>query len=706
MAKYKDKDDIIESLDGSEIAIIGLDCRFPGAPDARTYWQNLKGGVESIRELTDDELEASGVSEAERNHESYVRAASVLDDVDRFDAGFFGYTPKEAEVMAPQHRLFLETAWRALEDAGYDADKYPDAVGVFGGARSNTYLFNIAGHRELVEAVGAFEIGLGNDLAFLTSAASYKLGLRGPAVSVHTACSTSLVAVHMACQSLLIDECRMAVAGGVAVNVPHHVGYHYTPGSIFSPDGHCRAFDADAKGTVFGSGVGLVVLKRLEDALADGDTVRAVIRGSAVNNDGDRKASFTAPGVTGQEDVILDALAAAGLSAADISYVEAHGTGTALGDPIEVRALTKAFQDDVDGVGVCGLGSVKTNFGHLDAAAGIASLIKMVLALEHKELPATLHYQSPNPNIDFAGSPFYVNAELRPWETELLPRRAGVSSFGIGGANAHLIVEEAPALAPSPAPRTAALLPISAKSEHSLDGASDALGSFVAGSGDLDLADAAYTLQVGRKAFKHRRFVVASSSAGAAAALSGEAGERADGYVEDGYCEVGHRPVVFGFSGQGSQYAGMAADLYRSEAVFRETVDACAEILLEQSGEDFRPSLFADAVAGEEVDPRTDRTQRNLFVVEVALAALWRSWGVEPKSMIGHSIGEVAPATKLSIPASGPATTVSCGPFTTATPRPSVWSSISTASTSASGAEIATMAPDGWACIRRPRAVT
>ncbi len=352
-------------LNGSEVAVIGLTCRFPGARNYEEFWRNLCEGVETISFLSDDEIEPSLVDPISKDESNYVKAASLLEGADLFDAQFFGLTPREAEIMDPQHRVFLECAWEALEQAGYDPESYRGAIGVFAGARTDTYVFNLFSNRERVGSLGAFEIGLGNDLAFLSTRVSYKLNLRGPSYSIHTACSTSLVAVHLACQSLLINECQMALAGGVAINTPQKTGYLYQHGGIVSPDGHCRAFDARAQGTVFGSGVGIVVLKRLEDALADGDKIYAVVKGSATNNDGSDKASFTAPSVHGQSDVIAEAMAAAGVDPETISYVETHGTGTALGDPIEIRGLTKTFRRRSSNAARCAIGSVKTNFGHL-----------------------------------------------------------------------------------------------------------------------------------------------------------------------------------------------------------------------------------------------------------------------------------------------------------------------------------------------------
>lgn len=631
----------LEQLDGSEVAVIGMACRFPGANDLETFWRNLCDGVESVTFLKDEDIEPSTIDPDEAQHPNYVNAAALLDDVDLFDAAFFGYTPREAEVMDPQHRLLLECAWQAIEHAGYNTETYNKAVGVFAGARTNTYLFNLISNPELVRSLGAFEIGLGNDLSFLTSRIAYKLNLRGPGYSVHTACSTSLAAIHLACQSLLLGECQMALAGGVAVNVPQKAGYLYQPGGIVSPDGHCRTFDAEARGTLFGSGVGLVVLKRLEEALLDGDQIYAVIRGTAVNNDGALKASFTAPGVYGQEEVILEALANAGVDADSISYIETHGTGTALGDPIEIRALSKAFETFTNETGFCALGAVKTNFGHLDAAAGIAGFIKTVLALQHKQLPPTLHFAEPNPNINFAATPFYVNDQLTSWDTERLPRRAGVSSFGIGGTNAHIILEEAPVITEVRPSRSWQMLPLSARTETALDAATTNLIHHLRHQPDLNLADAAYTLQVGRKPLKQRRFVVCRTAAEGADALETLQQTR----VVTGYSEISDRSVAFLFPGQGTQYEQMGRELYENEPVFRQVVDQCAGLLKPYLGLDLRHVLYPEP--GNAAAPSLDQTaftQPALFVIEYALAQLWQSWGVRPQAMLGHSIGEYVAA--------------------------------------------------------------
>jgi acyl transferase domain-containing protein/acyl carrier protein len=634
----------INHLNGSEIAVVGMVCRFPGAKNVEQFWENLSDGVESITFLKDEELETSGVDPAVKSNPHYVKAASVLDDVELFDAAFFGMTPREAEIMDPQQRLFLESAWEALEQAGYDSETYPGAIGLFAGARTNTYLFNIYSHPDIVKSLGAFQIGLGNDFAFLSTRVSYKLNLKGPSYSVHTACSTSLVAVHLACQSLLTGECQIALAGGVAVSVPQKTGYLYQPGGIVSSDGHCRAFDARAQGTIFGSGIGIVVLKRLEEALADGDMVHAVIKGSAVNNDGSLKASFTAPSVLRQSEVIAEAIANAEIEPETISYVEAHGTGTALGDAIEIRALTRAFGADTGNKASCAIGSVKTNFGHLDAAAGAAGLVKTILALKHGLLPPSLHLESPHPNIDIANSPFYVNDKLSEWKRNGTPRRAGVSCFGIGGTNAHIVLEEAPPAEESGDSRPYQLVTLSAQSPSALETMTVNLAAHLRQHPELDLPDVAYTLGVGRRAFSFRRMVVGGKSDDdAVRALETMDQQRVFSQAR----EVGDPPVVFMFPGQGAQHVNMGLELYRCESTFREQVDQCAELLSPLLGLDLRTVLYPDEanlVWAQEHINQTWLTQPALFVVEYALARLWMEWGVHPHAMIGHSIGEYVAA--------------------------------------------------------------
>ncbi|HEY4574961.1 MAG TPA: polyketide synthase, partial [Thermoanaerobaculia bacterium] len=494
------------------IAVVGMAGRFPGADDLGELWRNLCGGVESVRFYSREELAAAGVAPALLDDPRYVRAGAPLRDVQHFDADFFDFSAREAELMDPQHRLFLECCWEALENAGYDTRTWPGAIGLFAGMGMSGYLIrNLLSHPDLIQNAGPLQIRILNDNNFLTSLAAYKLDLRGPSVTVQSACSTSLVATCMACQSLLQFQCDMVLAGGVTVIVPHGLGYLALDG-VMSPDGHCRAFDAEARGTVEGSGAGVVVLKRLADAVADGDTIHAVIRGFATNNDGGFKMSFTAPSPEGQLEAIATAQTIAGVPAESITYVETHGTGTPLGDVVEVTALSEVFAAATEQRGFCALGAIKTNIGHLDAAAGVAGLIKAVLAVEHGVLPPSLHFETPNPRIDFARSPFYVNTECRPWRPEGWPRRAGVSAFAIGGVNAHVVLEEPPAPLPTDPDRPWRLLVLSARSAAALAAATANLAGFLDQNPEADTADVAYTLEVGRRAFEHRRAVACRSA--------------------------------------------------------------------------------------------------------------------------------------------------------------------------------------------------
>jgi amino acid adenylation domain-containing protein/FkbM family methyltransferase len=633
--------EVRNSLAQGDIAIIGMACRFPGARDTAAFWQNLRDGIESIRFFSDAELLAAGVDPALVSNPNYVKANAVLEDIDLFDAAFFDYNPREAELLDPQQRLFLECAWEAIEAAGYDVSRIPGAVGVYAGIGANTYyLNNLVSNSDLIASVGHFQAMLNNDKDYLATRVSYKLNLKGPSVGIQTACSTSLVAVHLAVRSLLAGECDLALAGGVSVSARQIEGYLYQEGMILSPDGHCRAFDAQAGGAVSGSGVGCVVLKRLEQALAEGDSIQAVIKGSAINNDGALKVGYTAPSVAGQAAVIAAAMQ--GLEYDSIGYVEAHGTATPLGDPIEVKALTQAYRRQTEKTGYCALGSVKTNFGHLDTAAGVAGLIKVVLALQHRQLPPSLHYQAPNPQIAFADSPFFVNTALTAWPAAGHPRRAAVSSFGIGGTNAHVVVEEAPPLASPRTCRPWQLLVLSAKSATALEAATVRLAAHLEQHPALELADVAYTLGQGRKLFEQRRIVLAPSTAEAAEAL-----RTVDARVLTQRCTARQRPVAFLFSGQGSQYVNMGLGLYPHEALFREQVDRCAERLEPHLGLDLREVLYPAAEQANEAAERLLQTalaQPALFVLEYALAQLWISWGVQPVAMLGHSLGEYVAA--------------------------------------------------------------
>ena len=629
-----------ETLD-SGIAIIGMAGRFPGARNVAEFWRNLRDGVESVVRYTDAELNAAGVPPALLAHPDYVKAGAPLSDMQLFDAGFFGFSPLDASIMDPQHRHFLECCWEALERAGHDPARFGGAIGVFAGSGHNAYFpYNLLTNPELVQQVGFFLLRhTGNDKDFLATRVSYQFDLRGPSVNVQTACSTSLVAIHAACQSLLGAECDLALAGGVTIELPHRHGYLYRDGEILAPDAHCRAFDAKSQGTVFGSGVGVVVLRRLADALRDGDDVLAVIRGSAVNNDGAAKVGYLAPSVDGQATAVAEALAVAGVDPAEISYVEMHGTGTALGDPIEVAALTRAFRQGTDRKGYCAIGSVKPNIGHLDTAAGVASVIKTVEAMRHRQIPPSLHYEAPNPEIDFEGSPFFVNAKLRDWTSDGAPRRAGVSSLGVGGTNAHVVLEEAPVKPPAGASREHQILLLSARSEHSLERATERLAEHLREHAELPLADVAHTLRVGRRAFERRRMLVCRNREQAISALeSGDVKRLPTSQVTHA-----RRRVAFLFPGGGAQYPNMGRGLYESEPVYRRAVDECLALLDPAHRAEIHALLFAAPEAIEDAAQRFERPSLQLpalFLVEYALAALWRAWGIEPTALAGHSMGE------------------------------------------------------------------
>jgi amino acid adenylation domain-containing protein len=642
----------------TDIAVIGLAGRFPGAPDVRRLWLNLVDGREGIRHFTAAELIAAGLDPAMVERPDYVKAKGFLGDVDLFDAGFFGLNPREVELMDPQHRLFLECAWEALEDAGWDADRYAGLVGVYGGESMNTYMvMNLLSHMELVASADTLQASLGNDKDPLTARVSYKLNLKGPSITIQSASSTSLVAVHSACVALIQRDCDMALAGGVSIHLPEASGYLYQEGGTVARDGHTRAFDAASTGFVSGNGCGVVVLKRLSEALADRDHVYAVIKGTACNNDGSHKVSFMAPSVDGQVELYRLAYANAGVDPDTVSYVECHGTGTTMGDPIELAALTRAFAEHTARRSFCAIGSLKTNIGHLDTAAGVCGLIKAVLALHHRTLPPSLHFQTPNPRIDFANSPFFVNTELRPWEVPGGgPRRAGVTSLGMGGTNAHVVLEEAPPPAPASESRPHQLLLLSAKSAAALERSTARLADHLRQGPGLELPDVAFTLSHGRKPFQHRRALVAAASdlAGAATALETLDPER----LLTTAPEPGDRPVAFLFPGQGTQYAGMGRGLYESEPSFRADVDSCCRLLLPHLGLDLRQTLFPDgadaeaaAYAGEGADAEAGHRLRDtrlaqpaLFVVSWAMARLWMRWGVRPEAMLGHSIGEYVAA--------------------------------------------------------------
>jgi phthiocerol/phenolphthiocerol synthesis type-I polyketide synthase E len=646
------------------IAIIGMAGRFPRAKGIDEFWKNLENGVDCIRFYTDEELIEAGVAPEVIKNPDYVKAKGEVDNVDMFDATFFGINPREAEVTDPQHRMLLECAWEAMEHAGYDSSKYAGPIGVFAGKSMDYYLLlNVYPRIRKEISAGSLQAAIGNDKDSLTTTISYRLDLTGPGITVQTSSSTSLVSVCVACQSLLTYQCDIALAGGITAGPPIKSGYLYQEGNIWSPDGHCRTFDAKAKGFVPGSGMGLVVLKRLEEALADGDNIWAVIKGYAVNNDGYKKVSYSAPSVDAQARMVAEALAAADAHPETLQYIETHGTGTNLGDPIEMTALNQSFRPYTDKKHFCAIGSVKTNIGHLDNASGIAGLIKTALALKHKKIPASLHFETPNPRIDWENSPFFVNTELREWNANTnpdgtpAPRRAGVTSLGMGGTNAHVIVEESP-LRPAPGTgredrRGYHLILVSARTPTALYKMTENLVNYleenITNPGNpanpvLDLADAAYTLKMGRRDFNHRRMVLCRDFEDAKTTLE----NLAPAGVLDSVCDIVERPVIFMFSGQGAQYVNMGKELYQKEPVFKENMDKCAGFLAPLMGIDLLELIYPEKE--EDIEKNAEQlkqtwiTQPVLFMIEYSLARVWMDWGIKPVGMIGHSIGEFTAA--------------------------------------------------------------
>lgn len=639
---------------GEKIAIVGMAGRFPGADTVEQFWNNICEKKESITFFAPEQLRAAGVPDSVIQAPNYVPAKGVLHDVAGFDAAFFRFTPREAQITDPQQRLFLECAWEALEDAGCVPERFKGRIGVYGGVGINQYLVNnLAAHPELVASVGDYALMLGNDKDFLCTRVSYKLNLDGPAVVVQTACSTSLVAVHAACQALLNDECDAALAGGVSLSRLGNNGYFYHEGMIMSPDGHCRAFDANAAGTVQGQGCGVVLLKRLDDALRDNDHIYAVISGSATNNDGSNKTGYTAPSVEGQAKAIRMAQASADIEPSRITYIEAHGTGTPLGDPIEIEALRQIFREAAAAETgrrergkkwvwekTCAIGSVKTNIGHLDAAAGIAGLIKTAKALEQQKLPPSLHFTAPNPNINFEQSPFYVNTELRDWETNGDKRFAAVSSFGMGGTNAHVILTQAPNETPADVGRPWRLVTLSARTPAALEAMTRRLVQHLIDHPDQSFSNVCYTLHVGRTLFAHRRHLVCRNRQEAIAELMALNPQRV---ITTHYRE---RPkkIVFLFSGQGSQYISMGKHLYQVELTFRSIVDECRAKIGGKFVHVYEELTEEDARGQTEKLHQTYITQPALFIFEYALAKTLMSWGITPDFMLGHSVGEYVAA--------------------------------------------------------------
>lgn len=633
------------SEDGVEsIAVIGLSVRVPDARTPDEYWRNICAKRESVTWFDNDELRAAGVPRGLYSHPAYVPAACVLPDADMFDAEFFGISHAEAAMLDPQHRLFLECAWEALEDAGHHPDRFDGTIGIYGGCFTNRYLLNLYANEEFIRSPAAYFARNYNDKDFLIGHAAYALNLRGPAVTIQTACSTSLVATHIACQSLLAHECDLALAGGVSVIVPLRAGYPALEGAMYTPEGRCRPFDAAASGTLPGSGGVMIGLRRLSDALADGDHIRAIIRGTAINNDGRNKVSFTAPNPTAQVELIIAAQTVAGVHPDTIGYVEAHATGTQLGDPIEVTALSEAFRYRSNRLNHCALGSVKANIGHLDAAAGAAGLARAVLALERKCIPPQANFAVPNPELKLDRSPFYVPTEPRNWRSDGTPRRAAVSSFAVGGTNAHAVLEEAP-------PRAAAagrkrphqLFVLSARDATALDAVAQRLADHLEAAPDQSLSDVAYTLAAGRAEFSARRIVVGSDRESTVRALRESAPPVAATESHDA-------KVVFMFPGVGTQYPDMALDIYDSEPEFRDQVDACASLLRSHLDLDIRAYLFSSRYPEARLDRESvPHVLAAIFTVEYALGKLWMSWGVRPSAMLGHSLGEYVAACMAGV---------------------------------------------------------
>lgn len=627
------------SYTGTEIAVIGMAGHYPRSGSVSDFWRHLREGRELVTFFDREDLLASGVDAQLLDDPRYVKAAAYLEDMECFDAAFFGVAPREAALMDPQHRHFLECAWEALEDAGYDPQRCPSRVGVYAGAAMDTYLLYNLMRNPVARATDVLQIQLGNDKDYLPTRVSYKLDLRGPSMLVQSACSSSLVATHVATQALLDEECEIALVGGAAVLVHTRHGYLHKEGGVASSDGHCRSFDLAADGTIFGSGVGVVALKLLSRALEDGDHIEAIILGTAINNDGNMKVGFGAPSVEGLSEVIAEAIANAGVDTETIGYVEAHGMGTRLGDPMELQGLTSAFGLGSSARQLCPIGSVKSNVGHLDAASGVTALIKTCLCVREGVVPPTLHFRRPNPAFDLASTPFFVNDRLREMDRRGAPRRAAVYSMAIGGTNACVVVEEPPPAAPTPRAEPFQLFVLSARTEAALERATANLAEHLRRHPDTNLADAAFTLQAGRQHFEHRRFAVGRDTEDMARLLSEPKSLPRQGLLTE-------RPsLAFMFPGQGAQAGGMAAQVYEREEGFREPFDACVERIRTISGIDLHP-LLVSAWRQEHDDQlrRTEVAQPALFAVEYSLAKLLERWGARPSIMIGHSIGEYVAA--------------------------------------------------------------
>ncbi len=640
-------------LPANAIAVVGMAGRFPGANDVSAFWDNLRRGEESIVTLSEQQLKAAGIGDEVLANPAYVRRAPVIDGFDEFDADYFGFPPQSARTLDPQHRLFLQCAWHAFEDAGCDPARFDGAIGVYGTCSPSGYLLhNLSSHHGEDAFLGTglnfeqFNLFLQNDKDFLATRVSHQFNLRGPSLTVQTACSSSLVAVHLACQSLLSGECDMALAGGVSLSVPHRVGYWNSPGSMVSAVGHCRPFDVRADGTVFGSGVAIVVLKPFQAAVEAGDRIHAVIRGSAINNDGSAKMGYAAPSPVAQADVIAEAHAVSGIDSSTVSYVETHGTGTPLGDPIEIQGLRTAFAvSQMPRTGPCVLGSVKSNIGHLEVAAGVVSLIKTILCLKHKAIPATLHFTSPNPELRLDETPFAVQSAYGPWEWDGV-LRAGVSSFGVGGTNAHLVVEEAPPVAAPAEPADPQVILLSTETEAALEESRNALAAALNETGAPSLSDVAFTLAGRRKHSITMAAVVHDREQAVAVLRTSEHDNVFVGESVGGNVESGSQRVVFMFPGQGSQHGGMARGLYDTTPAFAEHFDICAAGFHNEMGIDLHAEIFGDSTTDLE---RIDRSQPALFTVEYALARLVENYGVRAGAYIGYSTGEYIAATLAGV---------------------------------------------------------
>jgi len=621
-----------------DIAIVGMDCKVPGADNLIQYWDNLCNGVESLTYFTDEQLLAAGVPGELINHPEYIKQGFKINDIEQFDAGFFGFTPREAALMDPQQRILLESSWRLLESAGYNPDQYDGKIGVFAGSGTSKYLLkNIMSSINLDASPEIRQIWMGNDVNFASTVVSYKLNLKGPSVNVQTACSTSLTAVTLGVQALLNYQCDMAIAGGCSIEVPQDAGYLYIKGEVLSQDGHCRPFDKEGSGTLGGSGVGLVLLKRLEDAVSDRDNIIAVIKGAAFNNDGSAKVGYSAPSIEGERNAIQSAQVLSEIDEETITYIEAHGTATPMGDPIEVQALTEAFSTDKRNY--CALGAVKANIGHLDAAAGTAGLIKTSLMLQNRKLVPSINYKETNPHIDLKNSPFYVNTRLRDWNPDCGVRRAGVSSFGIGGTNVHVVLEEAIEARSVQSHEEVQLLLLSAKSKTAFEKIAGQLLDYLENNEEADYRNALYTMNIGRKRFPYRGGVVCSSREDLLEKLK-------DGLSSTRRTNENEQEIVFLFPGQGVQYVNMARQLYDAKTVFRNEMNKCFEILKQQCGYDLSEVLFAEHENEEceESLKETQNTQIAVFAVEYSLSKQLMHWGITPKAMLGHSIGEYAAA--------------------------------------------------------------